>query len=164
MDDLTAYHEAGHAWMAVWVGARVRAVSIAPELDDRDERFGDTQVEWRLSEFSADELAAKSAWVALAGPAAEMAYRSEPYHPGLVAEWAEDWREAWQVVAALRPHERQRMQYLEQQTLQICRLFEDEANWAAVAEIADLLLAHEMLEGEQIEECVNRWGDVESEW
>jgi len=158
MPELTAYHEAGHAWMAVWVGARVRVVSIAPELDDREERFGDTQVEWQLSQFSASELAAKSAWVALAGPAAEMAYRGEPYHPGLVAEWAEDWREAWWAVEMIRPNQQQRMKYLEQQTVQIRRLLEDEANWAAVAEIADLLLAHEILEGDQVAECVGRWG------
>ena len=157
MSELTAYHEAGHAWMAVWVGARVQAVSIAPDLDHRDDRSGDTQVEWQLSRYSPDEFAVKSAWVALAGPAAEMVYRGEPYHPGLVAEWAEDWREAWQAVQSIRPSERQRMKYLEQQAVQIHRLMNDDQNWAAVAELADLLLAHDYLEADQVEECVARW-------
>ena len=156
MPELTAYHEAGHAWMAIWVGAQVTCVSIAPELDTREHRSGDTQVLWQMSQFTADEFAAKSAWVALAGPAAEMAYRGEPFHPGLVAEWAEDWQQAWQAVQSIRPNERQRMKYLEQQTVQIHRLLDDQSNWAAIAEIADLLLAHEILEGEQITDCVTR--------
>ena len=33
MSEISAYHEAGHAFMAIYVGARVRSVTIEP--DDR---------------------------------------------------------------------------------------------------------------------------------
>ena len=34
MSEISAYHEAGHAFVAVYVGARVRSVTIAPDRDD----------------------------------------------------------------------------------------------------------------------------------
>ncbi|HAP08105.1 MAG TPA: hypothetical protein DCR20_09770, partial [Planctomycetaceae bacterium] len=33
-EELTAWHEAGHAWAALLVGAKVHSVSIAPDNDD----------------------------------------------------------------------------------------------------------------------------------
>ena len=34
MSEVSAYHEAGHAFMAFYVGARVRSVTIEPDWDD----------------------------------------------------------------------------------------------------------------------------------
>ncbi len=157
MSELTAYHEAGHAWMAVVTGARVLSVTIEPDLDDGPQRTGDTQVVWHRDRFTARELAENAVLVALAGPAAEMTYRDEPYHPGFVAEWAQDWRDAWAAAQPLFGRAQLRVKYLEQRTAQLCRWLDEENHWAAVAEIADQLLAHDRLEGEEVAACVAQW-------
>ena len=155
--EITAYHEAGHVFMAIYLGARVRSVTIEPDRDDGPDRFGDAQVEWDLAHFTRREVCEKSVLVALAGPVAEMIHRGEPYHPGFVAEWAADWREAWEAAAGVVPDQRQRLAYLEQATSQLYRLLNRDNIWAALAAVTDELLAHEMLEGEAVEEIVGQW-------
>ncbi|MEQ8790458.1 MAG: hypothetical protein RIC55_29450 [Pirellulaceae bacterium] len=157
MSEITAYHEAGHAFMALYVGARVRMVTIEPARDDGPERFGDTQVEWPLRRFTPREFHEKSVLVALAGPVAEMLHGGDPFHPGLVAEWTADWQEAWSAAAPLFENQRRRLTYLEQQTARLHSLLDREDHWAALAAIVDNLLAHETLEGEQVEEIMAQW-------
>ncbi len=157
MSDINAYHEAGHAFMAVYVGARVRSVTLEPEEDDGPERFADIQVEWPLRRFSPRELREKSILVALAGPVAEMLYTGEPYHPGFVAEWAADWQAAWEEATPLFADERKRLAFLEQVTAELYQLLDQEQPWAAVAAIADHLLAHDMMEGDEVAEIVQFW-------
>ena len=48
MSEITAYHEAGHAFIAIYVGARVRSVTIEPDWDDGPERYADIHVEWPI--------------------------------------------------------------------------------------------------------------------
>jgi ATP-dependent Zn protease len=154
--EATAHHEAGHVFMAIYVGACVRSVTIEPDRDDGPDRLGDTQVEWDLGRFNQRELHGKSVLVALAGPVAEMIHRGEPYHPGFVAEWAADWREAWEAAAGVVPDPKQRLAYLEKTTTQLYRLLRRDENWTALAAITDELLAHETIEGEQAEEIMQR--------
>ena len=45
-ETLTAYHEAGHAIMAVSYGGRIIHVSIDPPDDDGLNRFGESIVQW----------------------------------------------------------------------------------------------------------------------
>src|ERR1700730_1769160 len=106
MPELIAYHEAGHALMALLLGGEVRLVTIEPDNDDGPDRYGDTQVLWRRAGTSEKEFAQKAVQVSLAGPVAEMIYSGDPYHPGLVAEWAADWRQAWEAAIPLQPDER----------------------------------------------------------
>ena len=157
MTEVTAYHEAGHAFLAIYVGARVRSVTIDPDWDDGPTRHADIEVEWPLDRFTGRELHEKQVQVALAGPVAEMLYSGEPYHPGFVAEWAADWQVAWKAAGTLVPHEQQRLQYLEQTTVRLYRLLEQDTHWAALAAIVDNLLAHERLEGEEVEDIVSQW-------
>jgi hypothetical protein len=157
MTELIAYHEAGHALMALLLGGEVRVVTIEPDRDDGPERQGDTQVLWRRSTDGEKEFARKNVQVSLAGPVAEMIYTGEPYHPGFVAEWAADWREAWDAAAGLEAHERKRLKYLEDVSIRLYRRFQEEDHWAAIAALADNLLAHETLEWEQVEEIVGEW-------
>jgi len=49
MPELIAYHEAGHALIAILLGAQVKQVTIDPDNDDGPERQGDTQIRWRRS-------------------------------------------------------------------------------------------------------------------
>jgi ATP-dependent Zn protease len=157
MSEIIAYHEAGHALMALLLGGEVKQVTIEPDNDDGPNRQGDTQVLWRRSGISDKEFARKAVQVSLAGPVAEMIYSGDPYHPGLVAEWAADWREAWNSALPLHPDERQRLEYLEQASIHLYRLLKEDDLWAALASLADHLLAHESLEGEQVEEIVGEW-------
>lgn len=143
--------------MAVLSGARVLSVTIDPDWDDGPQRYGDTQVAWQRSQFTERELAKNAVLVSLAGPAAEMTYRGEPYHPGFVAEWAQDWRDAWEAATPLFSNEQQRVRYLEQQTAKLRQLLDEENHWAAVAELADQLLAHDRLEAEEVATCVAQW-------
>jgi ATP-dependent Zn protease len=157
MDEICAYHEAGHAFMACYVGARVRRVTIAPDRDDGPERYADTQVQWPLDQFTDRQFHEKSVLVALAGPVAEMIHRGEPYHPGFVAEWAADWQLAWDAAAQLQPGQRPRLAFLERTAASLYRLLDRDDHWAALAAIVDHLLAHETLEGEDVDEIIRQW-------
>lgn len=157
MCDIIAYHEAGHALMALLLGAEVKLVTIEPDNDDGPARQGDTQVIWRRSTLSDKEFATRAVQVCLAGPVAEMIYSGDPFHPGLVPEWAADWRDAWNSALLLHPHDRQRLAYLESVSIQLYHRLKADDLWAALASLADHLLAHESLEGEQVEEIVGEW-------
>lgn len=157
MPEIIAYHEAGHALMALLLGGEVKQVTIEPDNDDGPDRHGDTQVIWRRSGISEKEFAKKAVQVSLAGPVAEMIYTGDPYHPGLVAEWAEDWREAWEAAIPLHSDERKRLKYLEEISIRLYRRLRENDLWAALASLADHLLAHETLDSEQVEEIVGEW-------
>jgi ATP-dependent Zn protease len=157
--ELTAYHEAGHAFMATVLGAKVESVTIDPDNDDGPERYGDTQIIWKRSRLSDREWSERAILVSLAGPVSEMLYSGDPFHPGLVAEWANDWQSAWDLAEPFFPSPRRRLEYLETVTAQLYQRLNSEPNWSAVAAIADSLLAHEMLEHEEIEEIVKEWID-----
>jgi hypothetical protein len=157
MPELIAYHEAGHALMAVLLGGKVKQVTIEPDDDDGPARQGDTQVLWRRSGISEKEFAQYAVQVSLAGPVAEMVFSGDPYHPGLVAEWAADWRDAWEAGRPLYPDERLRLEYLERVSIQLFHRFKHDDLWAALASLADNLLAHETLDGEQVEGIVGEW-------
>ena len=157
MSELTAYHEAGHALMAFLLGGRVSQVTIDPDNDDGPQRLGDTQVVWRPRGISDKEFAQITVKVSLAGPVAEMIYSGDPYHPGAVPEWAADWRDAWQAAVLLHPQERQRMEYLEQVSIQLYHRMKSGEVWEALAALADNLLAHETLDADQVEEIVREW-------
>jgi ATP-dependent Zn protease len=146
--ELDAYHEAGHAYMAIRLGGRVTLVSIEPESDDGPRRSGETQVRWSRK-LTERQLCERAIQVALAGPVAEMLYSGSPYHPGLVAEWAQDWQMARQ--------QAQRIEFLERMTVALYRQLDVEPHWSAIAALADHLLAHETLEGTQVREIVGDW-------
>ena len=55
------------------------------------------------------------------------------------------------------PVERKRLAYLEQSTVNLQRLLNRDEHWAALAAIVDSLLAHETLEGEEVEDIVSHW-------
>jgi ATP-dependent Zn protease len=159
VQEILAYHEAGHALMAFILGGEVQLVTIEPDRDDGPQREGDTQVLWRRSRDGAKEFAKKAIQVSLAGPVAEMIYTGEPYHPGHVAEWAADWTEAWAEASHLHADERRRLAFLEEVSVRLYHKLKDDTLWSPLAALADNLLAHETLEHEQVEEIVREWLD-----
>ena len=155
--EVTAYHEAGHALMAVHVGARVREMSLNAAAEGKLDRYAEVAVEWPREGFRTRDYQVKAIQVALAGPAAEMHHRGEPLHPGFVSEWAADWEAAWEASACLSNSPAQRVAVLEHWTRYVYRWLEKAEHWAALAAIVDQLLAHEYLEGDEIEEIVAPW-------
>lgn len=145
----TAYHEAGHCVIAVLCGAVAQHASIAPEEDNF---YGRVDIQWPDRRSLDDELS-----VILAGPVAEMIYRAEPLHPGLVAEWSLDWQQAWRLVRPKAADDAQCLAMLEQRTAKLHRAMSTDRVWAAVAAVQDLLAAHEDIEHEQIEDEVRVW-------
>ena len=158
IEEITAWHEAGHAFAAVYLGATVDSVSIDPDRDDGPNRFGDTVVRWETSAVSDQELAEKSILVALAGPVAEMIHRGDPFHPATVAEWSLDWKLAWLAASFVEPS-KERLQLLERLTIQLHQTLSQQHHWAAIGAVVDHLLAHEVLEGETVHEIVDAWSD-----
>ncbi len=154
--EIHAYHEAGHAYVATLLGGRVTLVSIEPEDDDGPRRSGETRVTWSRK-LSDREVCERAIPVALGGPVAEMLYTGDPYHPGCVAEWLQDWQMAWNQAATWLSDERERVHLLERITSELYRQLDSEPHWSAVAALADHLLAHETLEGPEVREILSEW-------
>ncbi len=157
-EELTAWHEAGHAWAALVVGAKVHSVSIAPDDDDGPRRFGDTVIHWSRRRFAGKRLAVELCRVALAGPVAEMLYSGRPFHPGTVSEWSQDWLAALEAMNFI-PERQRRLALLEQTTIDLYERFSDDFHWQAISAIAEQLLAHEILDEELLQDAIGPWGD-----
>lgn len=157
MVEWDAFHEAGHAFAATYFGGHVISVTITPDHDDGPARTGDTRVAWEHAQSSPAQLGQKLAMVALAGPVAEMVYRDENLHPGFVPEWASDWHHAWESLAPHVQDQHQRLRRLERFVVDLQQLLDRPDAWAAVAEIADQLLAHEHLDQGEVAEIVRIW-------
>ena len=155
-EETTAWHEAGHAFVAVYLGGEVEFVSIDPDHDDGPNRFGDTTVCWPAGRFTESELQTNAILVCLAGPVVEMINSGDPFHPATVAEWSLDWQLAWQAASFVKD-QRQRMQFLEKTTVDLHRTLSQSNHWAAIGAIVDNLLAHEILEGEVVHDIVEEW-------
>jgi hypothetical protein len=145
----TAYHEAGHSVMAVLCGAQVCRASISPE---ESLRHGEVEIHWPRHSKAEDQLA-----TILSGPVAEMIYRSEPLHPGLVEQWGQDWKQAWEIARPRCPTDRRCLQMLEQLVVQLHKSLSQDRYWSAIAAVQDLLMAHEEISHEEIEYEVNAW-------
>lgn len=154
----TAYHEAGPAVIGTLLGGVVHIVTIEPPREDGPPRYGDTHIEWPLAGVSFADQALREVKTALAGPAAEAVYRDEYQQLRITQENSADWLAASQHASTLLADELQRntlLHHIFSQQLHLLRC--DERVWSAVAAVADALLAHEMIESEQIEELVGFW-------
>ena len=149
--DKTTYHEAGHCVMAVLRGATVERATIAPEEDGF---HGLVEIHWPHPAAAADLLA-----VALAGPVAEMIYSGDPYHPGLIPEWAHDWKQAWRIGRRATRSDRDCLNLLEKTIAKLHHTMSSDTWWAAVAAVSDLLAAHDEIEHEEIAYEVRHWLD-----
>lgn len=159
MSELSAYHEAGHAFMALYVGAKVHSITITPDRDDGPARYADAQILWPASPRLSKTEISKEVMVALAGPVTEMIYRGEPYHPAVISEWAADWKMAWTAAGRIVKDERQRLTFVEETTRTLYRFFRNDEIWQAIAAIVDELVAHETLEAEDVEAVYRTWMD-----
>lgn len=154
---LTAYHEAGHCVMAASLGGKVIQATLEPERDDSPRRLGDVKIQWRgRPNWKTQSL------VVLAGPVAEMVYEQEPVHPKFKPEWISDWDTAWLAAAQRFPQPDRRNEFLVELTRGIYRLLNQDDYWDSIAQIADLLLAHETVYEEELEEILLNLPTTES--
>ena len=158
-EEVTSWHEAGHAFVAVYLGGDVQSLSIDPDWDDGPQRFGDTTVHWQAGRFTEQQLRENAVLVCLAGPVVEMLHKGDEFHPATVAEWSQDWRMAWQAADFIL-NQQQRMTFLEQVTKDLYRILSQSNHWAAIGALVDHLLAYEVMEGETVHEIVAEWVSV----
>lgn len=157
----TAYHEAGHAIAAAVSGGQVVRVSIEPDIDGRD---GDTQVKWPIEFTNGPASAAKTKThalreiqVSLAGPVSEMIFQGEYDGLRIKQEHAFDWETAVANAERIESSRDKQIALLSREASRLNDYFRKETTWAAIAELADQLLAHGTIEQETVDTVVNQW-------
>ncbi len=157
MSTAVAYHEAGHAVVAAWLGAEVLSVTLEPDWDDGPRRDGDAAIRWHHRGLTPRELCQRELMAVLAGPVAEMIHSGErcPLHS--LPQWAGDWQLAQEFASSLVRGERQVHALIEITTEKLYRLISSDAFWQVIAEVADLLEAYETIEGDQVHDSLSRW-------
>ena len=151
------YHEAGHAVMAVWLGAEVLHVTIEPDRDDGPRRDGDALVRWYHRGLSSRESCERELMAVLAGPIAEMVHAEQRSSLNATPEWAGDWQIACQLAATIIKEPLMRRAMIDAITEKLFELISRDDFWQAISEVADLLDAHETIEGDEVTQCVARW-------
>ncbi len=154
IEELTAYHESGHAVMAFLCGGLIERVSLEPPNDDGPKRYGETLTRWQGK--SDLDAAISEIKVSLAGPISEMIYSGDHQRISSVPEWAVDWQHALSRTLSVFGAEKTPAQLALIQK-ELVDFFERDQIWAAVAGVADELLAHETIEHEMVQEVVQQW-------
>lgn len=153
-ETLTAYHEAGHALMAVACGGRIVHVSIVPPDDDGLPRFGESIVQWPTA--PAKEIDMAELKVSLAGPISELTFDESRVAISECQEFWADWQRAVETVNRLTPANKTQTM-LSAVEKQVWDFFDNQNAWAATAAIADLLLAHETIEHDEVSDTWDFW-------
>lgn len=136
--DLTAFHEAGHAVMALLMGRSIQKVSIIPS----ENRLGAVTIQKGRSKQVQDKLEAEML-ILLAGMAAE-GRRSGHYN---LQGAAQDLRNV-EKLALMRAGNANQATKLIRKTLDKTQhLLSDPGTWTAVKAIAKELLEHESISG-----------------
>jgi len=151
------YHEAGHAVMAVWLGGEVLHVTIEPNRDEEPRRDGDAMVRWHHRGLSSRESCERELMAVLAGPIAEMVHTDQRSSLNATPEWAGDWQIACQLAATIIKESALRRAMIDAVTDKLFVLISRADFWQAISEVADLLDAHETIEGDEVAQCVARW-------
>ena len=137
---LTAYHEAGHAVIAIVVGRPVNKVSIVPGGN----RLGACKMSKGRKKASQDVLEAELL-ILLAGLAAE-GRKSGRYN---MQGAAQDLRSAEKLALSRAGNPRQAEKILRRSLDKVHHLFDQSVNWAATKSIAGALLESESISGRE---------------
>ena len=152
-----AYHEAGHAVVAAWLGAEVLFVTLEPDPDDGPRRDGDAAIRWHHRGSTPQELALRELMAVLAGPVFEMIHEGVERPLDRWSPWAADWQLAIELADRLVPSPGRVERLIETTIRQLRALADQQGFWQVIAEVADLLEAHQTLEGESVHESLGRW-------
>ncbi len=154
-DQVTAWHEAGHAVMAILCGGRIEHVSLEPPWDEGPRRYGETITRWQG--LSSAELSLAEIKVSLAGPIAETLYIGEERNLSEVPEWAGDWQRVVEIAVQQFGDLVTARKNIRVLVASVRESFEDNRVWSAVSAVAEDLLAHETIEHEQVSQSVEFW-------
>jgi ATP-dependent Zn protease len=135
---LTAYHEAGHAVMALLMGRSIQKVSIIPSQN----RLGACTIQKGRAKQVQDKLEAEIL-ILLAGMAAE-GRKSGRYN---VQGAAQDLQAVERLALARSGNSRQATKLVHKMLDKTQHLLANKATWAAVKVIADELIEHESISG-----------------
>lgn len=152
-----AYHEAGHAVVAAWLGAEILSVTLEPDSDDGPRREGDAAVRWHHGRWAAADLCLRELMAVLAGPVVEMIHTGVESRIDRRPQWAADWHLAAELAQRLASSPAQIGPLIETTVRRLRALAAQEAFWQTIAEVADLLEAHQTVSGEEIHDCLARW-------
>ncbi|MEI8212127.1 MAG: hypothetical protein WCI02_08255 [Planctomycetota bacterium] len=147
--EATAYHEAGHCVLGVCLGATVRYATIHTESE---RLLGEVEIHW-----IGPQLPKYVVMAMMAGPVAESIFRDEPMSAILNGPGGQDWRQAWQQMRSWGWEEAKCIDRMRKILTELKRALQHPPVWSAVAAVADLLLAHETLEHEEIAYEVSQW-------
>ncbi|MEM7455465.1 MAG: M50 family metallopeptidase [Planctomycetota bacterium] len=153
-DELTAWHEAGHAIMAAALGGSVRRVSIYSE---DEEQAGSTAVEWRGGYSTSKEHAMREIRVSLAGPVAEMIYAGEYDSLRVQSAHALDWEIAMAHTRAITQNPEKQHRLLQDIVNELYHFLRDDNVHAALGDLADQLLTHDEVEAESVAQIARQW-------
>jgi len=157
---INAYHESGHAVMAIVLGGCVERITIEPHFDDGPLRYGETITSWpwlaQDATPSKHRISAEIA-VSLAGPVAEMIYLNERFSIEAIEEWSLDCRTANQLASQVASSPVSKNELLRESESIVRERLNEPQTWSAVAALSDELLAHETLEKDQIHDVTFFW-------
>ncbi len=153
---LTAWHEAGHATMAIIEGGTVEHVTLEPPDDYGPQRYGETITRWP-PQMNQLELLKSEVLVSLAGPVVEMLYSNNRQTISEVQEWKADWMRAVASARSCTQNEDEAMKLIHHCEAELLALFEVPKYWSAVSAIAEELLAHYTIEHQQIYDTFSFW-------
>ena len=155
-ETVTAWHEAGHATMAIIQGGFIEHVTLEPPNDDGPKRYGETITRWPAA-MSQLDLLKSEILVSLAGPVVEMLYTSQRQTIAHVAEWKSDWLRAIASAKSCTQTNLDASKLIEHCESELFAVFEVPKYWSAVSAVAEELLAHYTLEHEQIHDTFSFW-------
>ncbi|MBY0459612.1 MAG: hypothetical protein K2V38_20020 [Gemmataceae bacterium] len=135
-DEVTAYHEAGHAVIALALGRTIHKVSVLPNR----ERLG--EVRFSKGARPTDDWVEREILIALAGMAAEARHTGTYSHD----EATQDLRFVRRL-ALERKSERQVERYEQRMLDKVEYMLADEGHWKAVELIVAELLTHGEISG-----------------
>ncbi len=135
-DEVTAYHEAGHAVIALALGRTIHRVSVLPNR----ERMG--EVRFSKGAKPTDDWTEREILIALGGLAAE-ARHTGTYEMGAATEDLRFVRK----LALERKSDRQVERYEQRMLDKTEYMLADEGNWKAVESIAKELMKHGAISG-----------------
>jgi len=148
----TAYHEAGHSVVGVLLGAKVRYATLESEQVGH---LGEVEMHWPTrfaATQSTDPLRA-----ILAGPVAEALYRNLAWQVVARGPGSQDLLQALAITAEYGWSNVKTLAWLQAEGERLREFLDRAEVWAAVSAVADLLLAHDTLEHEEISEEIQAW-------
>lgn len=148
----TAYHEAGHSVVGVLLGAKVRYATLECEQAGH---LGEVEMHWPTrfaAARSTDPIRA-----ILAGPVAEAVYRNLAWELVARGPGSQDLRQALAIAAEYGWSNAKTLAWLRTEGDRMQSFLDRDDIWAAVSAVADLLLAHDTLEHDEISDEVQAW-------